>query len=469
MSTALTRRRFLTVGAAGLGLGLLAACGGAPPEPTAKPAATTAPAAQPTAAAAATTAPAAKPAAAKKDVSLRIISRAGVFGSHTKEFAKRYAQETGYTVDVEDVEWNDIPKKIETQVVGGDLADVMVCDQAFWPNLAIKGTFLPIDDYVKAKPPPDFEDYPDLDWQRRWTDGKLTGLSGDAGINDIITWYNQDMLQEVGGKEPTDDWTMEDYVSLMELVVSKKKDVFGGSSSMGGSHTGDGWVRNWGGWILDPTVKKVMLTDAKTLTGIKWVTDMVKRKLYAGRQDLQGTSSTALFAAGKMFSVTSNPGNYGGLDKAVGGKFQYGVVLAPKGRSSSETPPRRAFIPYAAREAVWAKSKFPEEAYGLMVRTTSYECMKWLTLNTGKQPGILTAWRDPDVLKIRPIFGKVADLMAKCTDVYPVPANTRYVEYADRANNEMLAIEYGERPLSEQALGEVQKKLQEIVDLPIPT
>jgi ABC-type glycerol-3-phosphate transport system substrate-binding protein len=464
----LNRRRFLSIGASGAAFALLAACGAAPQA---------SPAASPPAAAASTPAasgaqatPAAKASGTKKDVSLAIITRAGTFGAHTREFAKRYSTETGYPVEIQDVEWNDIPKKVETQLVSGDLADVLVCDQAFWPYLATKGTFLIIDDYVKSNPPPDFNDYPDLSWQKLWTGGKLAGLSGDAGINDIVTWYNKDVVAEVGGKEPTDDWTMDDYVTLMDLVVKKKPGMFGGASSMGGSHTGDGWIRNWGGWILDPTQSKVELTNPKTQEGIKWVTDMVARKLYPGRQDVtgQGNDTTSLFAAGKLFSITSNPGAYGGLETAVGTKFKLGTVLAPKGPSTKENPPRRAFIPYANRHGAYSKSKFPEEAYGLLVRVTGFESMKWLTMNTGKQPGNLKAWRDPEVLAKRPIYGKVADLMATCTDIFPVPKNTRYVEYRDRGDAELLKIEYGEAPFSASAMSDIQTKLQAIVDQPAP-
>jgi hypothetical protein len=261
---------------------------------------------------------------------------------------------------------------------------------------------------------------------------------------------------------------MEDYVSLMALAVGKKKDVFGGSSSFGAQVQGDGWLRNWGHWILDPTGKKVELTHPKTLEGVLWTIDVVKRKLYPGSQDVQGTSATAMFAAGKMLTRTSNPGEYGGLDKAVGGKFQVGTVLAPRGPSAFENPPRRAFGPYANRHSVSAKTQYREESYGLLVRVTGYECMKWLVLNIGKQPGILTAWRDPEVLKIRPIFGKVADLMLKTTDVFAMPWNTRYPEYADRGSNELAPVQYGDKPYSEAAMAEIQRKLQEIVDLPRP-
>src|SRR5512135_684187 len=218
MSQVLSRRRFIALSAAGAAAGLLAACGGAAPEPTAKPSASGQTQAQ---------APAAKPAPAKKDVSLRVISRAGALGEHTKEFYTRYGKETGYKVEIEDIEWGDIPKKIQTQLVANDLADVLVVSQQDWPNLAAKGTFLAIDDLVKSTPPPNFEDYPDLEWQRMWSNGKLTGLPGEAGLSASITWFNKTVLQEVGGKVPTQDWTMDEYAQMVELVCSKKPGMLG--------------------------------------------------------------------------------------------------------------------------------------------------------------------------------------------------------------------------------------------------
>ena len=465
MGQALTRRRFLALGAGAAVMGLLAACGGAAPEPTAKPAGQPAAGAQTPSSG---QAPAAKPAAAKKDVSLRVITRAGVYGEHTREFAKRYGEEKGVKVELEEIEWGDLPKKIETQLVANDLADVVVISQQNWPNLAVKGTFLPIDDLVKASPPPNFEDYPDLEWQRMWTDGKLTGLPGEAGLTHSVTWYNKTVLQEVGGKIPTNDWTMDEYTQMVELVCSKKPGLLGGGCAMGANNNADAWLRNWGRWVLDPTRKRVELTHPKTLDGIKWLVDMVKRKLWVSRMDTQGTSTTALFGAGKLFSFTNQPAEFASVDTAVNGKFEVGAVIVPKGASTTENPPRRGFGPYANRHAAWAKTRFPEDAYGVLVKITGYECMKWMVMKTGKQPGILTAWRDPEILAKRPLFKDIADLMAKCTDVFPVPWNTRYQEFVDRGDNELQAIEFGEKPYSVDAIAEIERKLQEIVNLPRP-
>jgi len=50
----------------------------------------------------------------------------------------------------------------------------------------------------------------------------------------------------------------------------------------------------------------------------------------------------------------------------------------------------------------------------------------------------------------------------------PGALDTRLNEYVDRGNNELTAIEYGEKPYTEAALADIEKKLQEIADLPRP-
>lgn len=477
-----TRRRVLALGALGVASSILASCGAAP-EPTAKPASQPTqpspksteppPAAKPTTAAAkpteapaakATTAPAAKPAAAKKDVTLRFVTRGGAQGDHQREFAKRFADETGVKVQSEEIAWGDIFKKVQTQLVSGDLPDVIPTDNAWYPELAVKGTFLVLDPLVKASPPPNFEDYPFLDWCRIWTDGKLTGLSGECGVMNGVVFYNKQMVQEAGGKEPTNNWTMEEYLTLIKLV-SQKKGVLGGSyQTQGGPHL-DAMVRNWGRWILDPTRTKVELTHPQTMESLQWLAERVKEKVYPGRE---GGGEADALGAGKLFSMTTSPAQNQAVVAATKGKVEYGAVIAPKGRAATETPPRRVFSPYANRHCVSAKTKFPDEAYALNVKTTGHDCMKWLVLNRGKQPGILSVWRDPEVLKIYPIFKDIADEMAKCTDVYGIPANTRLTEYRDRMNAELQPFLYAEKPVGEATLGEVQKKLQDIVSLPRP-
>ena len=123
-------------------------------------------------------------------------------------------------------------------------------DTAFWPYLAKRGTFLVIEDLVCQ-----CQDRPEQVVQHRvdaaaGSNGKLSGLGERAGINHIITFYNKDWVMDAWGKEPTDDWTMDDYVECMAACVKKKGEgFFGGNGPIGGDHVCDGWVAQLG-WLL---------------------------------------------------------------------------------------------------------------------------------------------------------------------------------------------------------------------------
>jgi ABC-type glycerol-3-phosphate transport system substrate-binding protein len=177
-----------------------------------------------------------------------------------------------------------------------------------------------------------------------------------------------------------------------------------------------------------------------------------------------------MFFGGKQATYISNPGASQGI---VAGseehKIDLGVCLAPKGPSAFETPPRRAFTPYANTNGVYAKTKHPQEAFDLMVRVTSNEAQKWLTMETGKQPGSqLDLWYDPDIVARFPWFPKVADLMKDCKDWFGMPGNTRYNEWKDVGDNEISPLVFGEVEYTDANVQQVNAHLQEILDLPMP-
>lgn len=459
-----TRREMLRwslVSAAGV---FMAAC--APAAPTAAPAK-----AEPTKAAAAvqpTTAPAK---AAEGPVKLRFMVRQGDMGAAQREFAARYATESNgkITVETEDTDWNEIPKKLETQFVSGTMVDLAVMDTAFWPYFAKRGTFLVIEDLV-AEAKIDLTKWFNIDWMKRWSGGKLSGLGERAGINDIITFYNKEWVKDAWGKEPTDDWTMDNYVECMSACVKKKgKGNFGGMWSIGGGHTPDGWVRNWGSFYLSPDGKKSLLMDKKTQDGLKWCREQIVNGNFPKRED-GAEGATKMFFASKLATYTTNPGGTTGMiSGSEANKIGLGMVLAPRGPSAMENPPRRGFIPYANCMGILAKTKFPKETFGLLTRVTSVEAMKWIVLTKGSQPGaVLDSWTDPEILAKYPIYKQIAEIMKSCTDVFPVPANTRYIEHRDIAVNEILPILYGDKEFNDANWKAVDDHMQEILDLPEP-
>jgi len=460
----ITRRELLKWGMVGTGAVVLAAC--APKEPTPAPKQEEPKKEEPTAAPAAQA-----PAKSEGAVALRFLVRQGDMGGAMREFAKRYADESNgkITVTTEEVPWAEVPKTLETQLVTDTMVDLTWGDTAWWPYLAKRGAFLVIEDMV-AEEKIDLKEWFNIEWFRKWTNGELSGLGGDAGINHILAFYNKTWVTEAWGKEPTDDWTMDDYVECMAACVKAKgKGYFGGNGPIGGNHVCDGWVRNWGGFYINPEGDKSLFAEAKCQDGIKWMIEQLKNGNWPGRED-SAEGETKMFLAGKQAILISNPGASQGM--VAGCKengIELGVCLAPKGPSCFETPPRRAFIPYSNTYGIWAKTKYPKETFGLLLRVTSVEAQKWLTMQTGKQPGArLATWYDADIVAKFPWFPKVADLMKECTDAFSMPGNTRYNEWKDVGDNEIKPIVYGDVEYNDANVQTVNDHLQEILDLPMP-
>lgn len=467
MSSSITRRELLRWGALTTGTIVLAAC--APKQPTAAPAAKEAAKEAPTAAPVAKEE--AKPAPAGA-ITLRYMTRQGDAGIHMREFAKRYADESGgkIVVETEEAPWDETPKILETQLVSGTMVDATWGDTAWWPNMAKRGAYLDLEPHI-SETGMDMSKWYNVEWFRKWTNGKISGLGECAGFHPGITFYDKKWVTEAWGKEPTDDWTVEDWVECMTACVKLKGEGnWGGNADIGGGHACDGWLGTFGGGLVSQDGATSIFTDAATQDGIKLQIDQLKAKNLPTRDD-QAEGLMQLFLNGKLATYTSNPGASQGMAKGAAEKgIDMGVVLAPKGPSASATPPQRGFCPYANTMGVYSKTKYPKEAFGLIARVTSIECMKWLCLTTGKQPGaLLDTWYEPEVVAKFPWFPKCADLMKTIIDAFAMPANTRYNEWRDVGNNEIQALVYGDMEYNDANVQTINDHLQEVLDLSSPS
>lgn len=464
MSGKVSRREFLEWSLLATGAAALAACARAQPTPTAAP---------PTA----TTAPEPTPIpTAAGPIKLRFLHYGGTGSAHYDEFSKRYSEESNgrITVEIETAPGDQMVQKQETELATGTLADLVRSDTSYWPYLAKRGAWLVIEDLVKEAKL-DLNEWFNIDWFRRWTDGKLSGLGAESGINHIILFYNKKWVQEAWGKEPTHDWTIEDYVDLMTKCVKAKggpgNGFFGGNAPVGGYHVHDGFIRNWGGQYISDDGKTELFAEEKCQNGIKWIMEQIKNGNFPTRKDLATDSEMKMFFAGKMATTAGGPGYvYAVISGAADAGLDIGWVLFPKGPSAFETPPRRAFTPFSNPLSIYVKTKYPKETFGLLLRVTSVESHKWITLKVGRQPGArLSTWYDPEVAAKFPMFPLIADLMKECKDVFPCPANTRFTEWATLGNQEIPPLVYGDIPYTKENIQTINDHLQEILDLPMPT
>jgi ABC-type glycerol-3-phosphate transport system substrate-binding protein len=462
----MTRRRLLQLGLIGTGAVALAACA---------PKAAPTPVAEKEGPAAAEEEPAEK---AEETITLRFLTRQGPKGIHHREFAQRYSDSTNgkVKVETEEVPWGEVLKTLITQFVTDTMVDATWGDNAWWPRLASIGSFLVIEPYVEASDM-DLSNWFNLNWFRKWSDGKLSGLGGCAGCNAIVTFYNKEWVSEAWGKEPTDDWKLEDWWEMQRACIDAKggpgNGYFAEIPATGGGHGAHGYYARWGKGYINSEGTESLFNSEETQEGIKFVMQGIEDGYFPGRGDTE-EGWFKMFMAGKLPSTTSNPGASDGVVKgAQENDIDLGVCLGPCGPSCEPPIDIRVWNPYTNTFGISSQTEYPEEAFGLMRMVSSKESMVWLCLETGKQPGAqLESWRDPKIAEKFPWFPKVADILQESEEkgksYFPMPANTRYGEWRNTGDNEVPPLIYGDIPYNQSNIDMINDRLQEIIDLPAP-
>jgi multiple sugar transport system substrate-binding protein len=481
MMASLSRRQLFQA-LAGLGAGAalpwLAACG-APASPTAAPAkADTKPDAAPagaTPAPAATTQP--TPAAAKAggaQITVRYMERAGALGDFMRHWSRQYEEKNpGVVIKNEGASWGDLSTKVQTYVAAGTMADVAFQHgQLMLPELAAKGVWMDLE----APGNTDKHDWKiyykwALDSLRIGPDNKLVALPMGihSGQNQLL--WNKELLQKAGVKEPTADTTLDDLTQFAVALKQALPDVWPIMSGVGHWDM-EAHSRSFKGYLISEDRKTSGFELPETQAAHRYIFEWINgRKVQPGRQEIQGNQAQMFWSQKLAIAVNCAPNIYVGFNDAVAGKFTLGDVMWP-----SKPTGVVGTVPSADANVIYGKTKAPEHAWGLVKLISSFEASKQTAVSPPHMtPGaVVAAWHDPDVWKAAPPYKTLAlfldDLDKRNVKIgsIPVPANTRRAEYDDLYNNEWAAMVYGEKPFDKDGVAALNKKLQAIMDKPLP-
>jgi ABC-type glycerol-3-phosphate transport system substrate-binding protein len=480
----LPRRRFLSSLALALIATPIAACGqSAPASPTtaAQPTTATKPTSAPTTAAAtkpagatpaaaatkpaaaATTAAtaAAKPASSGQTVPLSIAVRSDAPFAWQTDAAKKFGESNpNVKIEIVQVPYNEMEKKVLAMLATNTLPDTVFSGAKWFRYTAYKGAFLAVDDLVKTDDP-GMDDFFKNAVETCQFDGKLYGLpyTMNTGNTNIIL-YNKDMLAAKGVKEPTDDWTLEEFATAASQLTDKEKKVWGTNLLPSNYYDLATWARTYGGDIMSEDGKQFTLaTDPKTVEAARWVTELhTQRNAAPGRADAEGVA----FPAGQLALFTGATYSVLSVGATIADKFKWDAVLAPVGPDGL-----RGYEIFTSMYSVSAKTKHVPEAYALMAAEVSEETGRHSFFDMGTPPARASIWESPEAQKQNPIFGRVVKWLAdpKNKGPFPMPYNLRFSELQDKFGNLITPVYYGETGFDE-GLKQVQEECQQIVAMP---
>jgi multiple sugar transport system substrate-binding protein len=417
--SALSRRRFLGGVAMLGGAGLLAACGTATAVTTTASgsaagtaaavtsAATTSAAAATSAATTAKAAPAptaavptpgafatALPApAGKKAVTLRLHARAGVedqmFGIELPKFQQA---NPGVAVSYEVFDGTEYEQKLETLTAGGNLGDVvhLFTGDQIYQNFFVSGVTIPLDNLV-AQEKFDLTQYYKYSIEGGQVNGKLGGLPFKSHPSRCGLFYNVDMFQKAGIKEPSPDMTIDEFTS-----AAQKLTVPGDAAT---ATYGYGFL--WNDLEYYECVARQYGGDLFSDDGSKWTGSTPEaQKAWQYHYDLMNTwkvsinplqtapTNSDLFLSGRLGMYRANIGTKASFLQVK--KFKWNMTVPPKG-------PTGQYGSYAETDllSITKFSKAVDEAWPLLKWLTSKESGLELAKQTGNRSS--TAGGRPDV------------------------------------------------------------------------
>lgn len=140
-----------------------------------------------------------------------------------EDFVKEYEDESGVTVEVQAIPWDNAHDKLLTAVASGDGPDVLQIGTTWVSEFAEAGTFLDLSDYI--------DDYENFNPDNFYESAIETTQYNDQTIG--IPWYvdtrllfyRTDLLEEVGYPEGPETW--DDAIDAATQLAARGDDQYG--------------------------------------------------------------------------------------------------------------------------------------------------------------------------------------------------------------------------------------------------
>ncbi len=315
----LSRRQFLKQTGQGAALaGLLAACGAPSAEP-AKEVNTVAPAA--------------------KAITLTFLAWPQAPGFVWNELAAKYMEQNpNVTIDVisiADPGTNHYPK-LEAMIAAGTPPHLASFQGWEWQAFAEKGVLAPLNDYAASynftAPFPEGVAGIELSTKR---DGVIYTVP--MSLATMLMFYAKKPFDEAGIPYPTNDWTIEEFLEIAQMLTDTSSDFKKFGFQANGSWFRDiHWIRNTGKQEFDRLVdpKKSQFNQPEIVDIIQLFASDVYHKLKIAPTVLDQERETLTIDTGHTAMVYEGPWYFPFLNgpelREQGNQIEFDVVLMPK-------------------------------------------------------------------------------------------------------------------------------------------
>lgn len=465
MSKTLTRRRFLSVAAAGGAMSLMASCAPKVVKETViiekeveKVVVETVLVKEEA------------PAASQSKVVIRYHSRAGSAvkpsGSewpiHLDRLQEYMQENPNVEVQLEEIptsQESDYWAKLFTMIASGTVGDFTWTSSSTEDHqrLAGMGALAALEEFVESEGI-DLKEYFEAAIGGASFEGHLYGIpfTMHSGGSSILI-YNKTHFEQAGVTLPGDDSTTDDLKEWSVSFTDKENKVYGFRPNVAGNQCHQTWLRTFGGYYISEDGKQNTMNSPEGVEWAKFSHALYQTDKVAPLEaDLPSGGLNAMFAASKVIMFQNGPWAINSAFLAVGDAFEVGVSPFPKGPTGV-----RGYGGYVNSWAMFKQSKQQPEAFKVMHAMADYRAgVLRLDLREGlsAMPGV---YNDP-LFKDKSNAQIIYRTVQQCVP-HRTTWNYRVREMSTVVNNEMDLVWLGKQEPTQQFMDNMVAKANEIL------
>jgi multiple sugar transport system substrate-binding protein len=404
---------------------------------------------------------------------LRLLYRGGQYEDefHSVRNPDFEAKFPGVKVQMESTAGSDHYTKALAAAAGGTSTDLI------WSSTGSGGYFSfaagkiirTVDD-IASRDKFDFKQYYETSIKSLRWENKLYGLPILCHPSISMIWFNQSALEGVTTTMPDKSWTLDQLLELCKRLTKPTGDP--GSSTWGytvytAARGIKSMARAWGGETFSADGKTSQFTSEPVMSSVTWLYEMMHKHRVSPTPDelkgIQGGADT-LFGNGRGPMTRSSTSFLRNAQQQVKPPAKYWAAPHPK-PSGPNTSNGSAW-----ESDVWtmsATTKYPEQAWKLMLHLTDKESGLVLAKSTGSLNGRPDVWRAPEILNEHPIRKVMVETM-EAAQPWTTTFNTRFVEYEAKMNELLAPVWTGAQAPTRSYMEDCNRQLQTVLDLPRP-
>lgn len=263
-------------------------------------------------------------------------------------------------------------EKTLTLMIAGEGPDVL----QNWPpgiwELSAKGVIQNLNDFVRDLKKADIDDFIKYQWETVQIPTTSFRYGLPTYVDMDVLYYNRQLFQQRGVKEPTPDWGRDEYASALKRLTFTNANgdrVWGGYKPATSFVRFQNLVTMYGGHVVDPKdLTKTQLDQAPAQAGLEWARarlfdDQTWVPLDASKRTWQPSSSRDGFFQGRIGMMED--GMYQLKDVARGMQTEWDIQHIPKG------PAKRTGLGDTDAWSMWKETKARDAAWELLKFITS--------------------------------------------------------------------------------------------------